>query len=110
MPLRIEVSVGEFQANIPDLQPGGPSATLTDHGETESERVIITCGPEDNGGVVATHPLSDEFVIGTSGLVEVNTDALRVEAIIPVGGVYVRGIRMRMGKGVLTVTHFNDPS
>lgn len=104
-PLSIEMKLGEQIVTLPDILPGVP-ASLTDVDATKPSIVVISCNPEDNGGIVYRQkPEDTQEVFNRAGRI-VSADMGDIEAVIGPDGAVDLPIATKFGKATLTIRHY----
>ena len=104
-PLSVEMKVGERKVRLPDIFPGIP-ISLTDADATNPSIVVVSCNPEDNGGIVYRQkPEDTQEVFNRAGRI-ISADTGDIESIIGPDETVDLLITIKFGKATLTITHY----
>lgn len=104
-PLSAEMKVGERNVKLPDILPGVP-ISLTDADELNPNIVVVSCNPQDDGGIVyRQRPESTREILNRVFRL-IRSDVGDVEAVIGRNETVDLPITTKFGKATLTITHY----
>lgn len=104
-PLSVEMNIGERHIKLPDVTPGMP-ASITDMGDSSPSVLILSCNPEDEGGIVYRQIPEDSYEVFRRTLRVVRSKSGIIEAVIGKDETINLTLTTKVGKATLAVKHY----
>jgi len=104
-PLRVEIEIGEKKIKLPDIPPGIPGS-FSDLNTMNPSVLIVSCNPEDNGGIVYRQDPGDTKEVRDNRLRLVHANTGNIETVIGDGEAINLPITTKIGQASLTLTHY----
>lgn len=104
-PINIKVRVGEKTVSMPDIPPGIP-ASLSDVDPSSPSVLVVSCNPDDDGGIVYRQKPDDTLEILGRALRIIDGDSGDIEAVIGRNETISIPLHTKFGKAILELRHF----